>query len=221
MAFSLNHVHLKTPDPKATADWYIQNLGATVTAETPAGGFRLDLHGLPLNVTDHIATLQTEENILDAAEQRLDVLEAGDRSGRTLGQIASLVRDCRERHVDLHDQLMRARNVFLDEHARQAFTTAPLLPRPDLLSEVLEPVLHMGRREAREVTDQAFPGFFGAHAPSTLSFVALIEWQLRPRREPPASEVPVDERDLTLHAMDLDRYPPEVRARAEALLAGL
>ena len=33
MAFSLNHVHLKTPDPKATADWYVQNLGATVTAE--------------------------------------------------------------------------------------------------------------------------------------------------------------------------------------------
>ena len=56
MAFSLNHVHLKTPDPKATADWYVQNLGATVTAETPNGGFRLDLHGLPLNVTDHIAT---------------------------------------------------------------------------------------------------------------------------------------------------------------------
>ena len=56
MAFSLNHVHLKTPDPKATADWYVQNLGATVTSEAANGGFRLDLHGLPLNVTDHIPT---------------------------------------------------------------------------------------------------------------------------------------------------------------------
>ena len=62
MAFSLNHVHLKTPDPKATADWYVQNLGATVTAETANGGFRLDLHGLPLNVTDHIATQTHPQN---------------------------------------------------------------------------------------------------------------------------------------------------------------
>ena len=62
MAFSLNHVHLKTPDPKATADWYVANLGATVTAETANGGFRLDLHGLPLNVTDHIPTQTHPQN---------------------------------------------------------------------------------------------------------------------------------------------------------------
>jgi len=35
MAFSLNHVHLKTPDPKSTADWYVQNLGATVPRSPP------------------------------------------------------------------------------------------------------------------------------------------------------------------------------------------
>ena len=171
---------------------------------------------------NHIRTrLQTEENILDVAEQRLDVLEGGDLSGRAVGQVASLVRDCRERHVDLHDQLMRARNVFLDEHARQAFTAAPLLPRPELLGEVLEPVLRMGRHEACEVTDRAFPGFFGARPPSTLSLADVIEWQLRPRRKPPTSEVPVDERDLTLHAVDLGRYSPEVRERAMELLIGL
>ena len=62
MAFALNHVHLKTPDPKSTADWYVANLGATVTAETANGGFRLDLHGLPLNVTDHISTQTHPQN---------------------------------------------------------------------------------------------------------------------------------------------------------------
>jgi len=165
--------------------------------------------------------IQTEENILEVAEQRLDVLEPGDGAGRTIGEVARLVRECRERHVDLHDQLMRVRNVFLDEHARQAFNPAPLLPRPELLGQVLEPVLRMGRGNAREVTDHAFPGFFGARAPSMLALVDLVEWQLRPRREPPASEVPVDERDLTLHAVELGRYPPEVRERAEALLVGL
>ena len=42
MAFKLNHVHLKSPDPKETADFYVNNLGATVVAETANGGFRLD-----------------------------------------------------------------------------------------------------------------------------------------------------------------------------------
>ena len=47
MAFKLNHLHLKTPNPKETADFYVNNLGATVVAETANGGYRLDLHGLP------------------------------------------------------------------------------------------------------------------------------------------------------------------------------
>ncbi len=54
MAFKLNHLHLKTPDPKKTADWYVNNLGATIVSEAGNGGFRLDLHGLPLNVTPMI-----------------------------------------------------------------------------------------------------------------------------------------------------------------------
>ncbi len=54
MSFKLNHLHLKTPDPKQTADWYVANLGATIVSEAGNGGFRLDLHGLPLNVTGFI-----------------------------------------------------------------------------------------------------------------------------------------------------------------------
>ncbi len=49
--FKLNHLHLKTPDPKATADWYVDNLGATVVQEIGEIGYKLDLHGIPLNVT--------------------------------------------------------------------------------------------------------------------------------------------------------------------------
>lgn len=54
MSFKLNHLHLKTPDPRETADWYVNNLGARIVSETANGGFRLDLHGLPLNVTGFI-----------------------------------------------------------------------------------------------------------------------------------------------------------------------
>ncbi|MCH9016173.1 MAG: VOC family protein [Chloroflexi bacterium] len=54
MALKLNHVHLKTPDPEKTAQFYIDTLGATKIADIGDIGVRLDLHGLTLNVTKHI-----------------------------------------------------------------------------------------------------------------------------------------------------------------------
>ena len=62
MAFKLNHLHIKSPDPKEAADFYVNSLGATVVAETANGGFRLDLHGLPLNVTGMIDS-QTHDQV--------------------------------------------------------------------------------------------------------------------------------------------------------------
>ena len=55
MAFILNHLHLKTRDPENTAQWYIDNLGATLISN-PGGGkaIRLSLHGMPINVSKFI-----------------------------------------------------------------------------------------------------------------------------------------------------------------------
>ncbi len=62
MSYKLNHVHLKSPDPEKTAKWYVDNLGATIVSETGGGrGFRLDLHGLPLNVTGFIDAQSHEQ----------------------------------------------------------------------------------------------------------------------------------------------------------------
>jgi catechol 2,3-dioxygenase-like lactoylglutathione lyase family enzyme len=54
MAFKLNHLHLKTKDPRQTAKFYVDNLGATIVAEIGTRGYRLDLHGLTINLTTHI-----------------------------------------------------------------------------------------------------------------------------------------------------------------------
>lgn len=55
MAFKINHLHLKSPEPRKTVDWYVKHVGAKIVSErkTPNGRttFRLDLHGVPLNVT--------------------------------------------------------------------------------------------------------------------------------------------------------------------------
>ena len=164
------------------------------------------------------ARLTTEESILKTAEERLDVIEPADEGARAVAEVAHLIRDCRLRHVDLHDQLMRARNVFLDEQARQAFVPTPLRPLPELLSEVLDPVLRLGRMDAVQVVERDFPCFFGAQAPPSLSLAELVEWQLKPRRELPATEVPVGEQDLTTYGAEILRYPREVREQAESIL---
>jgi lactoylglutathione lyase len=54
-AFQFNHVHLKTQDPKQTAQFYVDSLGATIVSEIGTRGYRLDLHGLTINLTTHIA----------------------------------------------------------------------------------------------------------------------------------------------------------------------
>ena len=54
MSFHLNHLHLKSPDPKQTADFYVKTLGATILEDIGTRGYRLDLHGLTINLTSHI-----------------------------------------------------------------------------------------------------------------------------------------------------------------------
>jgi catechol 2,3-dioxygenase-like lactoylglutathione lyase family enzyme len=60
MALQLNHVHVKTRDPGQTAQFYVDNFGATIVGEAGRNGYRLNLHGLMLNVTTLIET-QTRE----------------------------------------------------------------------------------------------------------------------------------------------------------------
>ena len=61
MTFGINHVHLKTRDPKQTMQFYVDNLGATLTAEVGLG-YRVNLHGLQLNITPLIDTQSREQH---------------------------------------------------------------------------------------------------------------------------------------------------------------
>lgn len=62
MAFAVQHVHLKTPDPGKTAQFYIDNFGATLIGEIPGRGIRVNLHGLQLNITTLIAVQNHEQH---------------------------------------------------------------------------------------------------------------------------------------------------------------
>ncbi len=62
MAFKMNHIHMKTPDPQKTAQFYVDSLGAKIVGQAGTNGVRLDLHGVTVNVTQHIET-QTREQV--------------------------------------------------------------------------------------------------------------------------------------------------------------
>jgi 4-hydroxyphenylpyruvate dioxygenase-like putative hemolysin len=61
MAMEIGHVHIKTYDPKKTAQFYIDNFGATMKNEAPNGNIQLNLHGLQLNVTTIVAAQKRKQ----------------------------------------------------------------------------------------------------------------------------------------------------------------
>jgi len=61
MTLKLNHLHLKTKEPEKTAKFYVDTLGAKIVNQNPDGGYRLDLHGLSLNVTKFLETQKREQ----------------------------------------------------------------------------------------------------------------------------------------------------------------
>jgi lactoylglutathione lyase len=61
MTLKLNHLHLKTKDPDQTAKFYCDTLGATIVSKNPNGSYRLNLHGLDLNVSDFLTNQKREQ----------------------------------------------------------------------------------------------------------------------------------------------------------------
>jgi catechol 2,3-dioxygenase-like lactoylglutathione lyase family enzyme len=83
MSFKVNHLHLKSPDTRKTAQFYVTYAGAKIVSErTDVKGrtsFRLDLHGLPLNVTGYLDDQELEQHYglehvaIDAADFAAEV----------------------------------------------------------------------------------------------------------------------------------------------------
>ncbi|MDP2871689.1 MAG: hypothetical protein Q8P31_04040 [Bacillota bacterium] len=163
--------------------------------------------------------MAVEGGILEAAEAGLSTLdETGTASGRALAVVAELTRDCYRRHAELHGQLIGARNVFLEAQAAQSFSRQPSRPWPELLDEVLTPLLGLPRVAALRMVNAGFPRLVGPRAPSLLDLTELASWLLAPRRPNVPREIPVEPMDPADIESELRRYPPEIRKAAFALI---
>ena len=184
--------------------------------------WRIEVPRLLDDALSHVsARLLVEQTIVNTAAERLDLFEEGDERGVIVARIGALARECMLLHTALQAPLMRARNVFLDEQARQRYVAPPLAARPELLREVLEPVLAMRTADALAVVSAVQPMLYGAHAPAVLSLRMLVDWQLRPRRETAPKPNEIADLDLAERALDPTRFPQEIRALVRELLDSL
>ena len=61
MSFKMNHVQIKTDTPDETVKFYVETMGAKIVNKNPNGGYRIDLHGLALNVTPFLKQQKREQ----------------------------------------------------------------------------------------------------------------------------------------------------------------
>ncbi|MFO0579199.1 MAG: hypothetical protein U1A78_34800 [Polyangia bacterium] len=162
-----------------------------------------------------------EQGIKETAEERLAALRPDHEQATPLRQVIEIIQRCRLRHLDLQEQLIRARGVFLDEQARQSFSILVARGMPELGREVLEPLLDMPARDANTILAAVTPAFLGACAPSLLSLRGLVAWQLQPRREIVRGEVPAAAPELVTYGEEEARFAKETHALAEEILQGL
>jgi hypothetical protein len=159
-----------------------------------------------------------EASILNTARDRLNVLEVNDQGARAVAEVCRLIEDCRQRHFDLHGQLMDARNVFLDEQERQAFQPRTSALLPSLTDDVLVALLKLSHTEATKVLNDAAAPLVGPVAPQLLSLATLLPWMLQPRRATTADEAPIETGELVPFGNELLRYPEDIRERGDAML---
>jgi len=215
---SAQGAHLQSIRYKAKLDRILRDTRRDVTS--------LDWHVEVPRLLDealaHVsARLLVEQTIVNTATERLDLLAEGDENGAIVARIAAIARECMLLHTALQGPLMRARNVFLDEQARQRFVAPPLAARPELARDVLEPVLAMSRADALPVVEAIQPVLYGAHPPRVLSLRVVVDWQLRPRREIAPSPHAVAEPDLAERSLDPTRFPTELRTQITDLIGAL
>ncbi len=96
---------------------------------------------------------------------RETVVSDDDAVAAASARIDALLSESRRRHELLHRHVMQARAVFLDEQDRQAFRAPAPAHLPDLVGEVLHPLVELPVATATDVTWRFLLDMAGPRAP--------------------------------------------------------
>jgi hypothetical protein len=116
--------------------------------------------------------LNAERHLLAKVLQAL--ASADTRLLGAAARIARLLEECQHRHESLHQRVIAARGVFLDEQERQAFRPPAPITRPDPQQQVLFPALELGRADASALAERFLIDMWGPQAPRLPRLYRLV-----------------------------------------------
>lgn len=131
------------------------------------------------------------DRLIDVAEEKLD--EARGRSAAELARLCETLRDCRVRHSQLADRVMRATRKFLDEQERQAFRRARSGRLPAMEEEVLRPALLLSAAVLEPLAVEIISLLHAPAPPKVFSLGVLVDACLAPRRQNLVTDSVVDD----------------------------
>lgn len=141
----------------------------------------------------HIADrLDSESRLLLKARESLEFDDPNITSAAA--RIAARLEEGRRRHEWLHNRVISARSVFLDEQERQSFRPPAATHLVDVESEILTPVLHLTLDQAQDVTSAWLVAVSGPVPPRISRLYRLINdlWTVKgdvgEEEEPPVEE---------------------------------
>lgn len=128
----------------------------------------------------HIAArLESESRLLLKARESLESDDPNVTAAAA--RIAARLEEGRRRHEWLHNRVINARSVFLDEQERQSFRPPAAAHLVDVGNEVLNPVLHLTVGSAQDVTFDWLVAVSGPVPPRIPRLYRLINdlWTVR------------------------------------------
>jgi len=167
------------------------------------------------------ARLEVEQNIIQTTQARLDILTPGTSESAAVARIATKIEECIETHAVLQRELMNSRTTFLESQAQQAFVPVQLTSRPDLMAEVVEPLLRMNITDALNVVDHAMAHLMAPQPPPLLSLCFLFDGLLSPRRQIRHDWIHIDAVSPDHFVRDLQQHSEIDRDIAELLMQSL
>ena len=167
------------------------------------------------------ARLDVERNIILTASERLESLTPGTPESLAVARVVAAIQYCVETHTVLQRELMTARATFLDSQAQQAFVSEHNSTMPELMREVVEPLMSMGVNDVLEVIDRTLPHLMAPRIPAQVSLCFLFDGLLRPKRQQRRDWIDIEPIEAQQVAMDLSRYSEEDRAIVEHLLRSI
>ena len=165
--------------------------------------------------------LDVEHNIVLAAGDKLDSLVPGTPESLAVARVVAAIQYCIETHTVLQRELMTARTTFLDSQAQQAFVSEEYSKMPDLMREVVEPMLSMTSPDVMQVVDKTVPLLMAPKIPAQMSFYYLFDGLLRPKRQQRRDWIDIEMLDPNHDAGETPIYSREDLDIVEHLLKSI